>query len=194
MALVQAVQLPPGWVKISGGPNFDATRTGRPGRMDINLNDPLTAWQIAASYNRPKDTPVEGTTFDQILAFFLATGSAFAFLVDDVVDDTDSANCGTGYVEEFNGVLRLTKHYSYSGLPDYVHPITRPKTGIVLSGGAAGGTLDYTTGIVTGAEAGNWTGGFYRPMIFTEAGIKYDYTPDNVVRAFTVMLQENFEV
>ena len=193
MAQVTAIQLPSGWVKVSGGPVFDTTRTGRPGRMDINLNDPLAAWQFAATYNRPKDTEVEGNTFDQILAFFLTSASAFAFLVDDVVDDTDSSNSGTGYVEEFNGVLRLTKHYSFAGTPDYIHPITRPKAGITLTGGAAGGTVG-ALGVVTGASAGNWTGGFYRPMIFLEGGIRYDYTPDGMIRGFTVMLQENFEV
>jgi len=187
------IQLPPGWTKISGGPVFDATRTGRPGRMDINLNDPLAAWQFAVTYNRPKTTAVEGSTFDQILAFFLTSGSAYAFLVDDVVDDTDSANSGTGFVESFNGTIRLTKHYGFTGTTPYVHPITRPMSNVALTGDAVGGTIG-ALGVVTGATSGNWTGGFYRPMIFMEGGLRYDYTPDGMIRGFTVMLQENFEV
>ena len=193
MAQTLTIQLPPNWTTLSGGPVFDTTRTGRPGRWDINLNDPFAVWEFSVTYVRERAETTSGHTFDEVLAFFVATGSAYAFLVDDVLDNTDSSGQGSGVVEILNGVLRLAKHYTFAGTT-YVHPITRPKAGIALAGGAAGGAVDLTTGVVTGAAAGTWTGGFYRPMIFLGSGLKYDLTPDGLVRNFTVSLQENLEI
>jgi len=197
--------LPEGYTRLSdGGATFDITRVGRPGKWDINLNDPLAVWEFTVSYvrqeylqradqNNPQALLEENERFNKIYSFFLNIGSSVAFLVDDPLDNTDSAMNGSGTVELLDGVWRLGKRYG--GPIGYWHPITRPKPDVVLGGGAANGTLDPNTGVVSRIAApGSWTGSFWRPMVFLNAKLGYEATPDGIIRAFSVPLQENLEL
>ena len=194
MAQVLEVQLPGGFTRIVGEPCFDTTRVGQIGRWDINQNDPFAVWKITVSYVRESADEDASRRFDGIYNFFLVTGASLAFEVDDPIDNTAEAIGGEGHVEQINGVYRLTKHYKFGALT-YVHPITRPKTDVVLSGSAAGGLLDHSTGIVSGINApGRWSGGFCRPMVFQNQGLRYEADPSGIVRALDVPLEENLEI
>ena len=188
MATVNVITLPSGWKRITGDRRFDVTRVGRPGRWTLQQNDDFSVLQMTVSYLRSDFETVSKLRFDEIFSFFLNTGAATGFLVDDLFDNTTSARDGSGVVVEINGVLRLAKSYG-----TYVHPITRPKSGVVLGGGAEGGTVG-AGGIVTGASAGTWTGGYYWPMIFADNGIKYTRNASGTVESFDVGLEEVLEV
>lgn len=194
MAQTLSAILPPGYVRLTGDLSFDVTKTGKKGLWDINQNDPFAVWELTVSYIREEFEDTPALRFDDIYSFFLVSGGAMAFLVDDPMDNTATARNGEGHVELFDGQYRLFKHYKFGPLV-YVHPITRPKSGVILSGGAAGGTLNQNTGIVTGISApGRWDGGFYRPMIFAQSKLRYETDPAGLVRAFDVPLEENLEI
>lgn len=197
MADTLTALLPGGWTRLSGGPKFDITRTGRDGAWDINQYDPNAVWELNISYAREDYEGATGEKFDQIYNFFLITGAAFEFNVDDLFDNTAVARGGQGHVEEIlPGRFALVKHYRFGPLI-YRHPIARPKSDVVLGGGAANGTLDPATGFVSGINSpGTWTGGFYRPMIFLSSKFAYETGPDGIVRSIDVPLQEalKFEV
>lgn len=188
MAIVNEILLPDGWTRITGDRRFDVTRVGRPGRWSIQQNDPYSVLQMTVSYLRSDFETADDLRFDDIYSFFLNTGAATGFLVDDPFDNTTAIRNGAGVVVEINGVLRLAKDYG-----DYVHPITRPKTGAVLGGGATGGTIG-AGGIVTGASAGTWVGGYYWPMIFADNGIKYTRNAEGTIESFDVPLEEVLEI
>lgn len=203
MAYQTALQLPPGYTRISdAGAMFDVTRAGRPGNWDLNQNDPFAVWEFTVSYVRqeyirdvdganPAQILEANERFNKIYSFFLKVASSVAFLVDDPLDNWSTSMDGTGTVELIDGVYRLGKRYG-----TYWHPITRPKGGtVVLGGGAAGGTLNNNNGIVTGISSnGTWEGGFWRPMIFMNTKLSYEATPDGIIRAFSIPLQENLEL
>lgn len=178
--------LPLGWTRISGGPKFNNTRVGRPGRWQVEQNDPYAIWEFQVSYLRSDYETAPELTIDNLYSFWLNSGAAYCFKVDDLMDNTVSANVGSGVIAQVNGVWRLMKQYD-SG---YLHPITRPKSDVVVNAG----TLDFNTGIVSGiSAAGSWTGGFYRPMIFLEDSLKYDFAP-NGEQNLTLALQEQLEI
>lgn len=177
-----------------GEPWFDTTRAGQVGRWDINQNDPFAVWRLTVSYIRESFTDDSTEKFDSIYNFFLVTGASVAFMVDDPIDNTANAFGGEGHVEQINGIWRLVKVYKFGPLT-YVHPITRAKADVVLSGGAAGGVLNRSTGVVAGINApGRWTGGFMRPMVFQNQGLRYETDPSGIVRAIDVPLEENLEI
>jgi hypothetical protein len=195
MADTLAAQLPPGFVRLTGDLSFNVTKTGMKGRYTINQNDPFAVWELSVSYSRVHYESVAGARFDNIMSFFLTTGGALAFKVEDPLDNTDATMNGEGWIEDINGdgVFRATKHYTFGGKV-YVHPVTRLQAGIVLSGGAAGKTIDLETGIVAGCTSpGRWTGKFYRVMIFG-GSLRYETDPSGLVKAFDVPLQENLEI
>jgi len=130
----------------------------------------------------------EGISFDDLYSFFLVSKGC-GFLVTDPIDNADSDKNGSGMILELNGTWRLFKRYTNQGLT-YDHPITRPNDVTVNAG-----TLDPATGIVTGiTEAGTWTGTFYRPMIFQENGLQFEFTPDGIIDALDLRLEEQLEV
>jgi hypothetical protein len=188
MAQVKKIQLPEGWTDRTGGPMSDIIRMGRPGRRHLQDNDPLFCWNFTVSYKRTDFDEDAAARFEDIYAFFLVT-KGFAFLVDDIADNTATANRGQGIIKQLNGVWRLWKRYSIFGAV-YDHPITRPKLDVVVSAGA----LDYDTGIVTGiGSEQTWIGGFKRPMLFSENGLRDRRTPGGIIEAFDVALEEQFE-
>jgi len=62
------------------------------------------------------------------------------------------------------GVYQLTKRYQVGALYKD-RPIYKPVTGTIVLSGA--GTVDYTTGQVTGSAGGTWGGEFDLPMRFS---------------------------
>lgn len=188
--VVHDIVLPVGWTGLSGGPMFNNTLLDQGnGYVDSQVNWPYALWAFKARYVRSFFESNSNLSFDAIYNFFLCRqGSGYAFKVDDPHDNTDALRGGSGVVETINGVLQLTKHYT-DGVITYKRIITRPKT-VVLGGGSAGGTVSATTGIVTGASAGTWTGGFWIPMMLTDAAMNYDVGPDGVVNWFDVNLRE----
>jgi uncharacterized protein (TIGR02217 family) len=95
-------------------------------------------------------------------AFFNAVGgSADGFLFKDWFDY--QAASGEGVLITIDGTHKqLARRWTF-GSVTYDHPIYKPKTGKVTLIG--GGTLDYTTGIVTGGGTA-WTGEYYKPARF----------------------------
>lgn len=192
MALTKSIQIPPGWTERTGGPMADITRMGRPGRRHLQDNDPYCCWQFGVTYKRSEFEEDETLRFDDVYAFFLVA-KGYSFLVDDVKDNRADGNRGRGVILLLNGVYRPHKRYEIAG-EVYDHPITRLKADVVVSQG----TLQ-SSGIVTGINNYNasnpptWTGGFLRPMIFGDNGLSLRYTPDGMVEAISVSLEENFE-
>ncbi len=196
MATLQAVELPPGWKKIQGGPKFNNTRIMNSGGfVNIQQNWPYALWEFTVSYLRSDLETVNGNRFDDIYNFFLNRGGAYAFLVSDPTDYTAVMRAGTGHVVSISGVYRLVKRYpDISGSGYYTRIITRPTSPVVLGGGATGGTVDYTTGIVTGISSpGTWTGSFRIPMMFGDDKLNYECEPSGVITAMNVPLFENRE-
>ena len=67
---------------------------------------------------------------------------------------------------------QLTKKYT-AGAYDYYRPITLPVSGsVTLSGG---GTLDYSTGIVSGGAGGTWSGEFRIPARYDSDALSTVY-------------------
>ena len=192
MALTKSIQLPPGWTERTGGPMADITRMGRPGRRHLQDNDPYVCWQFSVTYKRSEFEETEALRFDDVYAFFLVT-KGYSFLVDDVKDNLASSNRGRGVILLLDGVYRPHKRYQIAG-EVYDHPITRPLPDIALSQGFL-----MPDGTVTGINNYNpnnpptWTGGFLRPMIFADNGLSLRYTPDGMIEAISVALEENFE-
>lgn len=192
MALTKSIQIPPGWTERTGGPMADLTRMGRPGRRHLQDNDPYCCWQFSVTYKRSEFEENEALRFDDVYAFFLVA-KGYSFLVDDVKDNRADSNRGRGVILPLDGAYRLHKRYELAG-EIYDHPITRPKPGAVVSQGVL-----QSGGVVTGINGYNasnpptWTGGFLRPMIFAENGLSLRYTPDGMVEAISVALEENFE-
>lgn len=92
-------------------------------------------------------------------------GSTDSFPFTDVFDYTAS---GEPIVSG-----QLTKKYSFGGI-DYSRPITLPKSGTVSFTG--GGSLNYSTGIISGGSGGTWTGEFYIPARYDSDALSNVYS------------------
>ena len=192
MPLIQPLTLPGRWRSMRGGATPNYTILGRPGYREIQDNDPFFTWQITVGYLRSHFEVAEQHVFDEIYNFFFKV-KGYGFLVDDVFDNTAQARGNIGVVKWLDGQYRLFKRYG-----TYDHPITRPLGNVILSGAAAGGTLDLGTGIVSGKAAGTpegvWTGGFLRPMICLPGGVDFVVNPSGTVEAVNVALEEQIEL
>ena len=187
MATLIAITLPSGWTELVSEPMADNTRVGRPGRWQFISNDDYLTWKLTANYLRSEYEAATGLRIDALHNFFLRANAA-AFLVSDVQDNTAATRDGAGLILQVGANWRLMKRYGASG---YVHPITRPGNDVVVSAG----TLDFNTGIVTGiSSAGTWTGSFKRPCVFAENGLKLQMTPNGIVTAVAVALEEQLEI
>lgn len=103
---------------------------------------------------------------DALYAHFAARrGSTDSFPFTDPFDYTAS---GEPIVSG-----QLTKKYSFGGV-DYYRPITLPKSGTVSFTG--GGSLDYSTGIISGGAGGTWTGEFYIPARYDSDALDTVYS------------------
>lgn len=187
MATLIEISLPPDWTELTAEPWFDITRVGREGRWTFISNDDYAVWKYSVNYLRSDYETSATKRIDTLHNFFLRARAA-AFLVDDPTDNTDATRDGAGLIVQVNGVWRLVKRYGANG---YQHPVTRPNDDVVVSAG----TLDFDTGIVTGiSSAGTWTGGFKRPCVFQENGLKLQISPNGVVAAVNVALEEQLEI
>jgi uncharacterized protein (TIGR02217 family) len=98
---------------------------------------------------------------DAVIAFFYArAGRARGFRFKDWKDYQATSE---PVVSIGDGTFQLVKRYT-SGSITYVRTITKPVSGTVTISG--GGSLDYTTGIITGGGAGNATFQFDVPVRF----------------------------
>lgn len=113
--------------------------------------------------------------------FFHAMGGPLnGFLVKDWTDfqaTTGLTTLATGITVQgrstaATGGYQLEKWYTV-GARIHKRKITRPKSGTVTL--STGGTIDYTTGIVSGAgSAPDWTGDFFVPCRFAQKNLPAD--------------------
>jgi len=152
MADFHDVRLPPIIEQgAEGGPTYStsiATTLGGHERRVSNWSAPRHKWNVASG-------AADEAAFAALLAFFHArAGRAYGFRFKDWSDYEAVAE---PLVALGGGAWQLAKTYT-SGGQSLVRKITRPVSGTVsLSGG---GSLDYSTGRVTGGTGGTWSGQF----------------------------------
>lgn len=111
-------------------------------------------------------TPVER---NEITAFFLAMrGRLHGFRIRDISDYLVAA--GEGVLIAVTGGNQLAKRYT-SGALTYDRPIYKPRSAITLVGG---GSVDYTTGLVTGGSPTSWTGAYDVPARFDQDELPWE--------------------
>lgn len=136
---------------VSGGPSFRTavTTTGN-GSEQRNGEAGVHARRIF----RLNTDAMETTTRDTCLDFFTARrGSTDSFRFRDPFDYTATAQP----LISVTGGRQLVKEYTL-GAYTYYRPIQKPVSGTVTLTG--GGSVDYSTGIVTGGSGGTWSGDF----------------------------------
>lgn len=170
-------------LRITGQPVFNTTALFArfSGRDFVNLNDEYALWEYTVQFVRKK------TGFDPLLQFWYGRrGRTYAFLFKDLLSN-DYADGGLGSVKLVGGVLRLVKTYSDPVLP-YQRLIQRPRSGTVTLAG--GGTVDYSTGIVTGGTANTAaTFQFDIPVRFTSE-FAFQRDPAGVIIASEITMRE----
>jgi uncharacterized protein (TIGR02217 family) len=108
---------------------------------------PQLEWDLAYALKTPTEIAAIVAHWDAV------GGQANTFRFKDVRDYTDG---GAGTV--VSG--QMYKTYTVGGVT-VTRKITKPKSGtITLTGGALGGTINYSAGTVSGAADGGWTGQF----------------------------------
>lgn len=146
---------------VSGGPRFSTTSaTAQNGfsAKQRNWQYPLQEWQAAAGVQKESD-------FKQVRAFFYNVYGAFdGFRFKDWSDYRVGPGEGV-IITRPDGAKQLAKAYAY-GVRTFTRPISKPVQGTVTITG--GGTLDYTTGIVTGGTPTAWVGEFDVPVEFAD--------------------------
>jgi uncharacterized protein (TIGR02217 family) len=91
----------------------------------------------------------------------VAMGRLNGFRFRDPFDYKDEG--AGGFVAGSGGKMQMVKTYTV-GSSTYVQTITKPVSGTITITG--GGSLDYTTGLVTGGSPTAWTGNFDVPCRF----------------------------
>lgn len=139
-----------------GGPTYSTsvskTLGGREKRI-ANWSQPQHRWNVASPVR-------DEAAFHTLLAFFHARmGRGYGFRFKDWADYEAVAQP----LVAVTGGYQLAKTYT-SGAFTLVRKITRPVTGTVTFTG--GGTLNYSTGLITGSSGGAWTGEFDIPVRF----------------------------
>lgn len=146
---------------VSGGPRFStsaATAQNGFSAKQRNWQYPLQEWQAAAGVQKESD-------FKEVRAFFYNVYGMFdGFRFKDWADYR--ATTGEGVIiTRDDGALQLAKAYTY-GARTFTRPISKPvQNAVALVGG---GTLNYTTGIITGGTPTGWTGEFDVPVEFMD--------------------------
>lgn len=141
-----------------GGPMFSTaiTRTAS-GRRSANRNFEYPLHDYEASYGVKKQSD-----FEEVRAFFYNVFGQFdGFRYKDWADFT--ATSGQGVIVTVDGAAHLAKRYAF-GSRTFDRLISKPVNGTVTITG--GGTLDYTTGVITGGSPTAWTGEFDVPCAF----------------------------
>lgn len=143
---------------VTGGPRFSTTRaTSQNGfsSKQRNWQYPLQSYQAANAVQSESD-------FEAVRAFFYNVYGGFdGFRFKDWSDFRVGAGQGV-ILTRPDAQQQLGRAYVY-GARTFVRPISKPVEGTVLLEG--GGSVDYTTGIVTGGATG-WTGEFDVPVEF----------------------------
>lgn len=100
--------------------------------------------------------------WEPLQAFFhVAGGRANSFRFKDWFDYSVTSTTGK-FITIDGSHKQLAKCFTF-GSQTYYHPIYKPVSGTVT---IASGTIDYTTGIVTGGAATSWTGQFDKIVRF----------------------------
>lgn len=120
-------------------------------------------WQSARLKFDVGMRPMRKIDTDALIAFFRSVkGRAHGFRFRDWSDY--QATSATGVLVPFNGGYQLAKKYESGDLIEY-RRIAKPVPGAVTIAG--GGTVDYETGMVTGANpSATWAGEFDVPCRF----------------------------
>jgi uncharacterized protein (TIGR02217 family) len=145
-------------VGAQGGPSYSTsivTTLAGFEQRNANWSRPRYKWTATVPYG-------DIDAFNELLDFFHArSGQLYAFRFQDPADYTATGEALI--LDPLISKYRLAKTYSSGGV-GLVRYITRPVSGSVTFSG--GGTLDYTTGIITGGAAGTWSGQFDVPVRF----------------------------
>lgn len=209
MPIIHDILLPVGYRSLKGRPNWSTTiETDGGGGDESQINWDQALYEYDVVYLR-SNFPDTGA-FERLVTFFHGRrGRGYGFLVFDGNDNTDMwEGESQGLVKFIDGAYRLVKCY-----PDTVNPyyrlITRPivdeevvdalaalnppqvASVVVLGGGAAEGTLDPETGIVTGIEEeGTWSGSFLVPCRFVDDHLEYENQAAGMIISIEAQLEE----
>jgi len=142
-----------------GGPSFStsvAWTTNGYRTSNRKFLYPLHEYEVAQNVKTEED-------FETVRSFFLNVYGQFdGFRFKDWAD---YKVVGTqGIIIDVSGVKHLGRRYSF-GARSFDRLISKPVVGTVTITG--GGTLDYTTGIITGGSPTSWVGEFDVPAVFT---------------------------
>jgi uncharacterized protein (TIGR02217 family) len=148
-----------------GGPVFSTSRAMTVGgfeQTNKNWSAPLHRYNVQHCIKTQGD-------FDEILNFFYVVSGAFdGFRFKDWNDYTDD---GRGVLLSTTAGLQLFKTYT-KGARTFNRKISKPVAGTIALAG--GGSVDATTGIVTGGTAGTaWSGQFDVPVRFMNDELLY---------------------
>jgi uncharacterized protein (TIGR02217 family) len=111
--------------------------------------------------------PALNTEVQYVINFYHVVSNAVGFLVKDYSDYKSCTTEETPAVTDqplvaVDGGYQLVKRYQV-GSETRDRYIQRPKSPILFTGG---GSLDYSTGIISGGSGGTWGGEFYVPCRF----------------------------
>lgn len=151
-----------------GGPAFfNNVQTAPNGQRKVNIRRA----QLLGAYTVGRAVQ-EQEQLDELLAFHMACyGTAVGFRFKDHADY--EVGPGEGVLKPAaGGKHQLYKRYSI-GSHVFDRLIQKPVVGTVAFHGGLG-TLDYTTGLVTGCTATSWTGEFDVPVAFASDSFAAD--------------------
>lgn len=160
-------------VGFTSDPEYRVVITRRSSGIELRNR----AWSAPLARITATVGPRHESEIQEILAWWHAAGgTARAFRVKDY---TDFKSCDVAFDPTANdqpqvetstpGIYQLTKRYQVGidedSNPVYQdYPVYKPVVGTVLLSG--GGSVDYTTGLVSGGGGGQWGGEWDRPMRF----------------------------
>lgn len=143
----------------SGGPVWSTTvTTTQSGKRFANRNFVYPKHEYDASQGvKTKED------FENVRAFFYNVFGQFdGFRYKDWSDFEVTAGQGV-IITLTGGAKQLGRRYAF-GARTFDRPISKPVNGTVTITG--GGTLDYTTGLITGGAPTSWVGEFDVPVAF----------------------------
>jgi uncharacterized protein (TIGR02217 family) len=142
------------------GPEYQTTLT----IVNSGFESRNADWQAARLKFDVGMRPMKKVDTDALIAFFRSVkGRAYGFRFRDWSDYQATSATGV-LVAVTGGGYRLAKKYGAGSMIE-IRPITKPVSGTVTIAG--GGTVDYATGLVTGASpTTTWAGEFDVPCRF----------------------------
>lgn len=150
-----------GFQAIVGGPVFPVqivTGSGGDEQRNCKTRHARRRWAVNTELLADDDV-------DDLYAHFTARrGSTDSFPFLDPFDYVASGEPIVGG--------QLVKRYTF-GSYTYDRPITLPKSGTVTFSG--GGTLNYSTGVISGGAGGTWSGEFYVPARYDSDALSTVY-------------------